>query len=62
MFGKIETKCLLIPAKETPNMGSKHFDLPNHITAFQMTSMQSEMPIAFQKVPWRDDVICILVC
>ena len=28
MFGKIKTKLLLIPAKETPNMGSKQFDYP----------------------------------
>ena len=33
MFGKIETKLLLIPAKETPHMGSKQCDCP--ITAFQ---------------------------
>ena len=28
MFGHIKTKLLLIPAKETPNMGSKEFDCP----------------------------------
>ena len=28
MFGKIKTKLLLIPAKETPNMVSKQFDCP----------------------------------
>ena len=26
MFGKIKTKLLLIPAKETPNMGSKQMN------------------------------------
>ena len=36
MFGKIGTKLLLIPAKETPRMGSKQCDYP--ITAFQMAS------------------------
>ena len=29
MFGKIKTK-LLIPAKETPNMGSKQFNCQSH--------------------------------
>ena len=51
---QFKTKLLLIPAKETPNMGSKQFDcptLPNHITALQMTSSET-----FQKVPWGDDV------
>ena len=28
VFGKIKTKLLLIPAKETTNMGSKEFDCP----------------------------------
>ena len=28
MFGKIKTKLLLIPAKETPNMASRQFDCP----------------------------------
>ena len=46
MFGKIKTKLLLIPAKET----HETVRLPNHVTAFQMTS---------KKVPWRDDVVCI---
>ena len=35
-FGKIETKLLLIPAKESTHRGSQQFDCP--ITAFQMTS------------------------
>ena len=37
MFGKIETKLLLIPAEETPHMGSKQCDCPI-TTAFQMAS------------------------
>ena len=41
MFGNIKTKMLLIPAKETPNMGSETVRLPNHITAFQMTSKRN---------------------
>ena len=45
MFGKIKTKLLLIPAKETPNMGSKQFDYP--ITLLYFKWRQSEMPIAF---------------
>ena len=52
MFGKIKTKFLLIPAKETPNMGSKQFDCL--ITSLHFKLCQSEMPIDFQKVPWKD--------
>ena len=59
MFGNITTKLLLIPAKETPNMGSKQFDCPIILLYFKWR--QSEMPFAFQKVPWRDDVVCTCV-
>ena len=59
MFGNIKTNLLHIPAKETPNMGSKQFDCP--ITLLHFKWRQSEMTIAFQKVPWRDDVVYIHV-
>ena len=55
MFSKIKTKLLFIPAKETPNIGSKQFDSP--ITVLHFKWRQSEIPIAFQKFPWRDDVV-----
>ena len=35
MFGKIKTKLLLIPAKETPNMNSKQFDCPITLLHFK---------------------------
>ena len=57
MFGKIKTKLLLTPAKETPNMDSKQFDGPFTLLHFKLR--QSEMLITFQKVPRRDDVVCI---
>ena len=56
---RIKTKLLLIPAKETSNKGSKQIDCP--ITLLHFKRRQSEMPIAFQKVPWRDDVVSIHV-
>lgn len=56
MFGKIKTKLLLIPSKETPNMGSKHFNCP--ITLLHFKWRQS---LTFQKVPWRNDIVCIRV-
>ena len=50
MCGKIKTKLLLIPATETPNMGSKHFDCPITLLHFKLRQSKT-----FQKVPWRDD-------
>ena len=35
MFGKIKTKLLLIPANETPNMGSKQYDCPITLLHFK---------------------------
>ena len=35
MFGKIQTKLLLIPVKEIPNMGSKQFDCPITLPHFK---------------------------
>ena len=48
MFGMIKIKLLLtcMPAKETPNMGSKQFDCP--VTLLHFKSRQSE---TFQEVP-----------
>ena len=54
MFRQLKTKLLLIPAKKTPNMGSKQFDCP--ITLLHFKRRQSE---TFQKVPWRDDVVTL---
>ena len=45
----------VIPAKETPNVGSKQLDCPISLPHFKWR--QSEMAIAFQKVPWRDEVV-----
>ena len=55
----LKTRLLFIPAKKTPNMASEQFDCP--ITLLHFKLPQREMPIAFQKVPWRDDVVCIRV-
>ena len=58
MFGKIKTKLLLIPTKDTPNMGwvdsliaQSHYYISNDIKKKNANHF-----------PERDDIACIWVC